>query len=303
MTARIDAALARMDARLEPLPELRRRVFAWLGRLSPSADPVDYFRQPRTLPILDLPEWVGQRLGAGTDAAFYDDLTYSTIAGYCHIRLLDDVMDGEPASDPTLLPATGFFHTEFQQTYATYFGSQHPFWEWFTSLWYGTVQATIIDAGLQTITLRQFQDITALKVSPAKIPIVATCLRHRRPDAIPARLDLCDRLGCLAQMTDDLFDWQDDLEHSGRTTYFLSEAQRLRNPGEPLAAWILREGFAWGVETVQSWYDALRDDAEALGGEGLRRHLNEAAAALTDRAAQLIPGYRALASLAGVWPG
>lgn len=303
MTLRIDAAFARMDARLRATPELRRRVFGWLARLSPTADPADYFRQQRTLPILSLPDWVGQNLGAAVDEAFYDDLTYSTIAGYCHIRLLDDVMDGDPAADPTLLPAAGFFHAEFQQAYVTYFEPRHPFWEWFTSLWFGAIQGTIADAGLGTITLEQFQEISALKVSPAKIPVVATCLRHGKPDALPARLDLCDRLGCIAQMTDDLFDWQDDLEHPGRTTYFLSEAERRRDREEPLAAWILREGFAWGVETIQSWSDALRDDATALGGEGLARHLREEAAALADRAARLMPGYRALATLAGVWPG
>jgi len=302
MTSRIDAAFARMDARLRATPELRRRVFEWLVRLSPSADPVDYFRQPRTLPILSLPEWVGQGLGAAADDAFHDDLTYSTIAGYCHIRLLDDVMDGDPAADPMLLPAAGFFHAEFQQAYATYFEPRHPFWEWFSALWFGAIEATIADAKLGAITLEQFQEISALKVSPAKIPIVATCLRHDRPDALPARLDLCDRLGCIAQMTDDLFDWQDDLEHAGRTTYFLSEAERRRDREEPLAAWVLREGFAWGVDTIQSWYDSLRDNAQALGGDGLVQHLNKEATALTDRAAQLIPGYRALASLAEVWP-
>jgi hypothetical protein len=303
MTLRIDAAFARMDARLRATPELRRRVFDWLERLSPTTDPADYFRQPRTLPILSLPEWVGHGLGAAADDAFYDDLTYSTIAGYCHIRLLDDVMDGDSAADPMLLPAAGFFHAEFQQAYAAYFEPRHAFWEWFASLWFGAIQATIADAKLGTITLEQFQEISALKVSPAKIPVVATCLRHGRPDELPARLALCDRLGCIAQMTDDLFDWQDDLEHSGRTTYFLSEAERRRDRQEPLAAWILREGFAWGVETIQSWYGALRDDARACGGDGLARHLDEEAAALTDRAARLMPGYRALATLAGVWPG
>jgi hypothetical protein len=302
MTARIDTAFARMDDRLGATPELRRRVFDWLERLSPSADPAEYFRQPRTLPILGLPEWVGHGLGAGADAAFYDDLTYSTIAGYCHIRLLDDVMDGDAAGDLTLLPAAGFFHAEFQGAYARYFEPQHHFWEWFTRLWFGAVEATIVDAGLERITLEQFQQITALKVSPAKIPIVATCLRHGRPDALPTRLALCDRLGAIAQMTDDLFDWQDDMGDPRRTTYFLSEAERRRKPAEPCAAWILREGFAWGVATIESWYGALRNDAPALGGEELVRHLHAETAALAERAERLIPGYRALATLADAWP-
>ena len=302
MTTRVDTAFARMEARLSATPELRRRVFEWLGRLSPTDDPADYFRQRRTLPILTLPEWVGQSLGVEADDAFFDDLTYSTIAGYCHIRLLDDCMDDDPAGDATLLPATGFFHAEFQQTYAAYFESQHPFWEWFHSLWFGSAQAAIADARLKTITLRQFQEISALKVSPAKIPIVATCLRHGKPDALPARLALCDRLGAIAQMTDDVFDWQDDLEDQGRTTYFLSEAKRRRTRREPAAAWILREGFGWGVATIRLWYDALREDAETLGGDGLVQHLRGEEASLAARADELIPGYQSLATLADGWP-
>lgn len=302
MTTRIDTAFERLEARLRDTPELLTRVFAWLERLSPTDDPADYFRQRRTLPILTLPEWVGQALGIEADDAFFDDLTYSTIAGYCHIRLLDDVMDRDPAADPTLLPAAGFFHAEFQQVYAAYFEPRHPFWEWFAGLWFGAVEAAIADARLPTITLEQFQRISALKVSPAKIPIVATCLRHGKPDALPARLALCDRLGAIAQMTDDVFDWQDDLEDPGRTTYFLSEAKRRRKRTEPATAWILREGFAWGVATIESWYESLADDARALGGLELVRHLDAERAVLAEQADQLIPGYRTLATLADVWP-
>lgn len=304
MTTRIDRAFARMDARLHDTPELRKRVLAWLERLSPTADPADYFRQRRTLPILGLPEWVGRSLGesAGADDAFYDDLTYSTIAGYCHIRLLDDVMDRDPAADPALLPAAGFFHAEFQQAYAAYFEPRHPFWEWFARLWFGAVEATIADAKLKTISFAQFQSIATSKVSPAKIPVVATCLRSGMPDAIPARLALCDRLGAIAQMTDDVFDWQDDLEDAGRTTYFLSEAKRRRKRKEPATAWILREGFSWGIATIGSWYEALRDDALTLGGVELVRHVDAERAVLAERAEQLIPGYRELATLADAWP-
>ncbi len=302
MTTRVDTAFARLKARLAATPELSARIFAWLEQLSPTTDPAEYFRQRRTLPILTLPEWVGKTMGAKADDAFYDDVTYSTITGYCHIRLLDDVMDADPNANPSLLPASGFFHAEFQQAYATYFEAQHPFWDWFATLWFGAVEATITDADLKAITHEQFLRIAALKVSPAKIPIVATCLRHGKPDALPARLALCDRLGAIAQMTDDVFDWQDDLEDQGRTTYFLSEAKRRRKRKEPGTAWILREGFAWGIATIESWYEALGNDVRALGGPELVRHLDAERAVLAERAEQLIPGYRTLATLADVWP-
>jgi hypothetical protein len=245
---------------------------------------------------------VARALGVEADDAFFDDLTYSTITGYCHIRLLDDVMDADPNAEPSLLPAAGFFHTEFQQAYAKYFEPDHSFWEWFATLWFGAVEATIADAHLKKITFEQFQRISALKVSPAKIPIVAACLRHGKPDALPARLALCDRLGAIAQMTDDLFDWPDDVQDQGRTTYFLSEAKRRRRRKEPATAWILRAGFAWGIATIESWYEALSRDAPTLGGPELVRHLDAERALLAQRAEQLLPGYRTLATLADVWP-
>ena len=299
---RITAAFARLNARLAGTPSLHQRVLAWLERLSPTQDPADYFRQTRTLPIIDFPAWVEEGLAARPDATFQEDLAYSTIVGYCHIRLLDDIMDGDRAGDVSLLPAAGFFHTEFHGAYTRYFGPDHPFWARFTGLWFRAAEATIADAGLPAISLSQFREISALKVSPAKIPLIATCLHHGRPDALPAWLDVCERVGCVAQMTDDLFDWQEDLEHAGQSTYFLSEAVRRRVGDEPVTAWILREGFAWGVQTIQSWYHDLGAAAAALGSDGLARHLAAEETALTERAARLLPGYRTLASLAGQWP-
>lgn len=299
---RVTAAFARLDARLGGTPFLREKVLSWLRRLSPTDDPADYFRQTRTLPILDLPVWMEEGLAVRSDAGLQDDLVYSTIAGYCHIRLLDDIMDGDPAADVNLLPAAGFFHAEFHGTYTRYFGPEHPFWERFAALWFGAAEATIADAGLTVITLRQFREVTALKVSPAKIPIIATGLHHGRSDALPAWLDLSERLECLAQMTDDLFDWQEDLEHPGRTTYFLSEAESRRAREESRMAWILREGFGWGVQLIQTWYHELHATAATLGSAGLARHLVCEEAALTERAAALAPGYQALGSLARVWP-
>ena len=298
----IGTAFARLDERLAHTPYLRDRIAAWLRRLSPTSDPADYFLQVRTLPILSFPGWVEEGLGVQVDPAFQIDLAYSTIAGYCHIRLLDDIVDGDPAADASLLPASGFFHSEFQQAYARWFPPEHPFWGHFTTLWFGAAEAAVADTELATITSASFHEISARKVSPAKIPIVATCLHHERAEILPAWLDACDRLGSIAQMTDDLFDWQDDIEHPERTTYFLSEAERRRDPREPVSAWVLREGFGWGVRAIQSWYRELRYVADRIGSKGLDAHLDWQQAALAERAAGLLPGYHALASLAEVWP-
>jgi hypothetical protein len=296
--ARIGAAFARLDARLAATPQLAARVTAWLRRLSPTDDPADYFRQPRLCPILTMPAWVEESLAGAADDAFQRELVYSTIAGYCHIRLIDDVMDGDAAADVNLLPASGFFHSEFTGTYARQFEPGHAFWPAFEALWFGAAEGAVVDAGLPGVTPEQFRAVSAQKVSPARIPIVAVCLRHERPDALVAWLDAAGALGEVAQLTDDVLDWREDLAR-GAATFFLSEAERRRGTGEGVTAWILREGFDWGVAELHDRYRRLHRQAEALGSAGLASHLTLHEQRLADTAAVLGPGFRALATLSG----
>lgn len=298
----ISAAFARLAARLAPTPHLDARVTAWLRRLSPTDDPADYFRQPRLCPILTLPAWVEESLTGAPDETFQPDLVYSTIAGYCHIRLLDDVMDGDAAADVALLPASGFFHAEFTGIYARHFAPQHLFWESFERLWFGAAEAALADAELSSVTLEQFRVVSAQKLSPAKIPIAAVCLRHGRSDALPAWSGVAEALGEVAQLTDDVLDWREDLAR-GAATYFLTEAERRRGAGESATAWILREGFDWGVAQLHDRYGALHRQAADLGSTGLARHLAVHEGRLADTAAALGPGFRALATLAGPMAG
>jgi hypothetical protein len=299
--ALISSAVERLSARLVPTPVLHQRAVDWMQQLSPTGEAAAYFRQPRAWPLLTLPAWVEESLGAVSDPAFQADLVYSSIAGYYHIRLVDDLMDHDAAARLDLLPLSGVLHSEFQGTYARYFPPDHFFWFRFAELWYGAAEATVADASLRNISLAEFRSVSALKVSPGKIPVMAVLCRHDRADLLPAWFDLCDRLAAIVQMSDDLFDWQVDLDRPERTTYFLSEADRRRARAESRTAWILREGFDWGVTTLLDWLADLRQRATSLRSPALDRHLAWREAALAEAAATLRPGFQALAATQRLW--
>ena len=299
--ALIDSAIERLADTLAPTPVLRQRAMAWMQQLSPTGDAAAYFRQPRAWPLLTLPIWVEESLAVAPDPAFQADLVYSSIAGYYYIRLIDDLMDHDATARLDLLPLSSVLHSEFQAGYARHFPPDHPFWPRYAELWYGAAEATVADAALTEISLAEFRAVSARKVSPGKIPVMAVLFRHDRADLLLAWFALCDALGAIVQMSDDLFDWQVDLKRPERTTYFLSEAERQRRGTEPRASWIMREGFDWGVEAVLAWLGDLRGCATALSSPALDRHLAWRQEALVDSATTLRPGFRALADTQAFW--
>src|SRR5947207_12299121 len=98
-------------------PRLAGRAWRWMTKLAACPHPEAYFLRARSAPILILPWWMEKSLRGRVDASFQEDLIYATMNKYYFIRLLDDVMDSH-SPDPLLLPSMGFFHSQFQRTYA-----------------------------------------------------------------------------------------------------------------------------------------------------------------------------------------
>ncbi len=291
-------ALRRLSVRLGlAAPYLAGQVAAWQRRLAASPDPADYFRNPLGFPLLRLPWWLGQTLPPALDASFQADLVYSSVNGYYFIRLLDNVMDGHAPAERELLPALAFFHTEFQSAYQAHFAAGHPFWAYFHAVWFGAAEVTARDAGLADIDQAAFQQYAARKVSAAKIPLAAVGWQAGRPEKLEPWAQFVETLGAWHQMWNDVFDWNKDLRH-GTVTYFLSEARRRKRPDEPEAAWVVREGFAWGVAGLQAGLAQAQTQAAALGSPGLAAYLEQRAALLRQQQAELAPSLAALAQLA-----
>jgi hypothetical protein len=278
-------------------PALAARISDWMRQLARSPHPADYFINPIGFPLLRLPWWLEQTLLAEPARAFQADLVYSTVNGYYYIRLLDNVMDGHASVERTRLPAAQFFHTQFQFAYQRYFEAGHPFWEHFARVWFHSAEVTARDADLRDVSLADFRRWAGQKVCAAKIPLAAVCYYYHRPDLLEPWSRFVDAFGAWHQMFNDVFDWNQDLGRGART-YFLCEAERRRRADESTAAWVVREGFGWGVAALYTWLAEAKELAMPLHSPALMAYLDQREAMLREQAKGVSSGLRQLAALA-----
>ncbi|GAB4444532.1 MAG: hypothetical protein Kow0031_26970 [Anaerolineae bacterium] len=296
----IGQGIAQLDERLAAgMPHSASAIIGWMRQLAPDGQRAAYFTHPLAFPALLLPWWVNASLFGSPADPMLADVTRSTISGYYAIRLIDNVMDGEATVEPGLLPALNFFHSQFQAAYQPYFAAEHPFWVQFEQFWLGSADVSLREGQLTALDEAQFWQLSAQKVSAAKIPVAAICHRHGQPAAFTPWAALIDRLGGWHQLHNDLFDWQRDTQRGG-ITWFLSEAARRKRPAEPLAGWVAREGFFWGIDTLSQWMAQLQVQAAALGSPPLADWLRQRDTLLADAVAQVTPGLALIARLSAV---
>ena len=275
-------------------PAMAPEVEVWMRALPTHGGPVDYFLHPQAFPMLLLPWWL-ERSHGDVDIDLQADLVTSTISGYYYIRMIDDLMDGDAGASVDLLPALGFFHTRFQSAYHKWFPTDHAFWQTFDQVWCQSAEASMLDARLESFDAESFRQVAARKICAAKIPLAAVCHLRGWLDLLEPWQDLVDLLGCWHQMTNDVFDWYKDLSHGNRT-YFLSRAESERQ-GEPVTAWVARDGFAWGCDLLEEWAAELRHRAGDLASDDLAAYLTERRRLYDRRKAQATNGLRALDTL------
>jgi hypothetical protein len=290
----ISTAVTRLQRELaQAAPVMAEQVVLWTRQLSGSGQPEDYFKHPLAFPSLLLPWWLEDTLADTPDLGLQADLIFSTINGYYHIRLIDNLIDNHATVELSLLPALGFFHTQFQGVYQHYFASDHSFWDFFCRVWFHSGEVALKDAGLTDIAETQFEQIAAQKVGAVKIPLAAVCYRYDRPDLIDPWSHFVDLLGCWHQMLNDLLGWHRD--HSRQTaTYFLSQAERRRNEDEPVVEWVAREGFAWAVDKLEEWMFTLQLLASELGSGDLAAYLDTRQRMLLKQKDEVAAGLRTL---------
>ena len=293
----ITASISRLNLELTgAAPWLATQLSAWMAQLSRTGRPEDYFKHPLAFPSLLLPWWLEKTYHAKPDLSLHSDLVYSTINGYYYIRLIDNLMDGHDTVELKLLPALGFFHTQFQTMYQHYFEPNHGFWQLFRTVWFHSAEVTIKDASLTDLDQTQFEQIAAQKTCAAKIPLAAVSYRLARPDLIEPWSQMVDTFGRWHQLHNDLFDWHRD-ETQNRPTYFLCEARRRRDPGQPIAAWIAGEGFAWAIEQLCNWMVALKALAEQLHSSDLSSYLDVRETMLLEKRKTVETGLQDLAKI------
>lgn len=269
----ISAAFERLDgAATEVSDHFSLQIERWMRDAFGTDHPEEAFKNPQAYPLLLMPWFAEKSLLPEPDLTFQSDLVYSTINGYCCIRMMDNLMDGHGEGDLTNLPTLNFFHTQFHSPYQRYFAYDHPFWECFQTVWLHSADVTMRDAQLPEIDRAAFEEVTAQKTCGAKIPITAVFYHNRRPEKIDDWMRLVDLFGCWHQMQDDIFDWLKD--YRGDTqTYLLSEYERRKRPNELPPEWIIREGLEWGLTLLNGWMDEMLILAKGQESEQLEAYL------------------------------
>jgi hypothetical protein len=244
----------------------------WIKSLSGTESPADYFKHPLAFPMLLLPLWMEQTIHSEPDLDFQADLIYSSINGYYFIRMIDNVMDDHSTVEKKLLPLLGFFHLHFHAVYHAYFSCQHPFWPVFRKISMQSAESTLRDATMTDIDLQQFMAVAGRKVSGGEIPLAAVSFHYACPHVYEQWQVFYHRLGCWHQMYNDVFGWVKDWRNQ-TPSYFLSEGQRRKAPEQSIAAWVIREGFVWGIGTLETWLGELQRLAEKLRSDELVAYL------------------------------
>jgi hypothetical protein len=293
----VTLALQRFRARAEQhTPFMAQQILAWINSLYPGHQPEDYWTDPEAFPLLATPWWLEHTLNPSLDSSLQPDLIYSSINMYCHIRLIDNLMDGDVPTSLNLLPALGFFHAEFLRLYHFHFDYKHPFWDFFCAIWFHSAEVTMLDANMSEFDAAQFIDTAAQKTCAAKIPLAAVCYKYNRTDVLPAWSQFLDRFGCWSQMLNDVFDWLKDSQYQ-TGTFFLSEATRRKHSTESVTEWVIREGFEWAMETLDTWMSELMTIAKNLQSRGSVAYLYKRAAILEKRRRDVHAGLRSLAKI------
>ncbi len=290
--ARIQAELSRRA------PFLGERLGSWMANLSPTGRAPEYFLQPRSFPLLHLPWWAAKSFVDEPDREFLGDVVYSTVNGYYYIRLLDNLMDGHSTVELEILPATAFFHTEFQAVYQRYFCAEDPFWEIFRSAWFSASDAVTREVSLERIDYAEFEKVAVAKLAGAIIPVTAAAFHYDARERLRSWEDFTRALARWSQMEDDLFDWHGDLRHH-KTSYFITEARRHKE-FESVEAWVISEGFRQGMEKLQHELSLLHRLVPFLQSPDVVRYLNSRETILANLKVRINEAFQTLRDVASI---
>lgn len=298
VTELVEAGAERLEATLRAgMPGSADRAMTWLRGLTVSGRLADYFLHPTRFPMVRLPVWAIEP-EARHHRALVADTIYSTMAGYYHIRLLDDVMDRMPEAPLDLLPLAALFHLEFQSAYQPHFAADSPFWAEFRGRWLGLADWTVPRRG--TDAIGPLQERAGATVGAVVIPLRALTLGVGAAGRFEQWEPVVLELARIEQWIDDIVDWQQDLER-GQPNLLLAAGTDRARVGEGQAAWVVREGYGWGLASAQQRLGAVVPAAVALGSAPLAAFLASRQVALSDLAERTAAGLEGLASLARIF--
>ena len=80
--------------------------------------------------------------------------------------------------------------------------------------------------------------------------------------------------GWWSQMSNDTFGWLKDSQNNAATSFFSPESRRRKYPDESVTEWVIREGFEWAMETLETWMAELRALSRDLQNPAIVEHLD-----------------------------
>jgi hypothetical protein len=275
-------------------PALAQAWHTWASSLAPGREPIDYFLHPYAYPTLLLPWWLDESLGGQADLQLQRTLIRSSLAGYYAIRLIDDAVDGDAPERIALLPLVALLQAEFHaiQIHKQYSATQRDMLQ---NAWAASHEASWLDSTLTVVDAARFQQYSARKVAAVRVPLLVVAWHHGLTDLSAPWSRCLDQLGAWHQFHNDLFDWQRDLQ-AQRNTWFTSMIEQHRGSDTALT-WVAKEGFAWGVDQLTSWYQELLVLSHALNCTGLSQWLTERNDILQHVANGVLSGFAQLTPL------
>ena len=297
----IAAGAERLEASLgAEAPALAMGGLAWLRSLTRTGRLADYFRHPNRFPVLRLPWWAVESAAAEPSCERPDlvgDITYGSMAGYYYIRLIDDLVDHDPGVSLDLLPLAAFFHTEFHGIYHRHFPPDSEFWPVFRTRWLRLADAMVARIEPGADPAESLLRRATATIGAVVIPLRALTLGFGVPERFPRWEPVVLELARIEQLIDDLVDWQVDLERDLPNLLLVEGVRRARH-GEPVAAWVVREGYGWGLEAAGNRISALHEAAAAFDSPSLLEFLALRQAFLRGLETETGPGRAAFAALA-----
>ena len=287
----IEAGASRLSDTLRTqAPHLATPVAEWLEGIAPAGKLAGYFTHENRFPMLSIPWWIADAVGVPSTDPLRADVIYSTMAGYCSIRLIDDLLDGATAR-LDLVPALAVFHSEFQFPYQRYFPAEHPFWELFRARWFGAA-----DFARDHPSTSDFEIRVRHRLGPAEIPVAAVLFHAGRLDQVGSWGQLLNRIGRVEQLLDDLTDWLDDHRRKAPNIVLANHRARAQ-PNEGLEPWMLREGYQTAIDLASTWLNELATAARPFGVVSLDQFIARREAMVRQMATEVAPGLAALAEL------
>lgn len=208
---------------------------------------------PGSPPLLPLAAWCAP----GLDADALADLGAAALAGYLHVRVLDDRFDegiGEPETALALASALLAAHHAWVAPHA----ADTRYWPLSRARWTAFAEAMLFErawlAGPAPWDAASF-DRALDRSRPLVLPGAAALAAAGRWDDVPALLAWGDAVVTAHQRYEDLRDALDDLA-GGRRTWLLDRAGA-RDP-RALAAWLLRGGMDEEISAATTLLDRAR---------------------------------------------